>query len=50
MELPPHDLTRALREGRPQIGLWSRLTSPIAVEILARQSEALAAKFTRRQG
>jgi len=48
MELLSHDLKRALREGRPQIGLWSRLTSPIAVEVLARQSEALAARFTRR--
>jgi len=35
MALPPNDLKRALREGRPRIGLWSQLTSPIAVEILA---------------
>ena len=50
MDLPPNDLKRAVREGRPRIGLWSQLTSPIAVEILARQGEALAARFTRRQG
>ena len=48
MELPPDDLKRALREGRPRISLWSQLTSPIAVEILARQGEALAARFTPR--
>jgi 4-hydroxy-2-oxoheptanedioate aldolase len=36
MELPPNALTRAFREGRPQIGLWSQLTSPVAAEILSR--------------
>jgi len=50
MDLPPNDLKRALCEGRLRIGLWSQLTSPIAVEILARQSQALAARFTPRQG
>jgi 4-hydroxy-2-oxoheptanedioate aldolase len=35
MDLPPNDLKRAFREGRSRIGLWSQLTSPIAVEILA---------------
>jgi 4-hydroxy-2-oxoheptanedioate aldolase len=35
MELPQNLLKRALREGRPQIGLWSQLASPIAVEALA---------------
>jgi 4-hydroxy-2-oxoheptanedioate aldolase len=35
MELPPNDLKRAFREGRTRIGLWSQLTSPIAMEILA---------------
>jgi 4-hydroxy-2-oxoheptanedioate aldolase len=36
MELPPNALRRAFREGRPQIGLWSQLTSPVAAEILSR--------------
>jgi 4-hydroxy-2-oxoheptanedioate aldolase len=36
MELPPNELKRAFREGRPQIGLWSQLTSPVAAEILSR--------------
>ena len=35
MDLPANELKRALREGRPQIGLWSQLTSPTAVEVLA---------------
>jgi 4-hydroxy-2-oxoheptanedioate aldolase len=35
MELPPNPLKRALREGRPQIGLWSQLASHIVVEVLA---------------
>jgi 4-hydroxy-2-oxoheptanedioate aldolase len=35
MELPANPLKRALREGRPQVGLWSQLTSPTAVEVLA---------------
>jgi 4-hydroxy-2-oxoheptanedioate aldolase len=35
MELPANPLKRALREGRPQIGLWSQLASPTAVELLA---------------
>jgi 4-hydroxy-2-oxoheptanedioate aldolase len=36
MELPPNALKRAFREGRPQIGLWSQLTSPVVAEILSR--------------
>jgi len=36
MELPPNALKRAFRAGRPQIGLWSQLTSPVAAEILSR--------------
>ena len=35
MDLPANPLKRALREGRPQIGLWSQLTSSTAVEVLA---------------
>ena len=35
MDLPANPLKRAFREGRPQIGLWSQLTSPTAVELLA---------------
>jgi 4-hydroxy-2-oxoheptanedioate aldolase len=35
MELPINRLKRGFREGRAQIGLWSQLTSPIGVEILA---------------
>jgi len=35
MDLPANPLKRAFREGRPQIGLWSQLTSPIGVELLA---------------
>jgi 4-hydroxy-2-oxoheptanedioate aldolase len=34
MDLPANPLKRALRE-RPQIGLWSQLTSSTAVEVLA---------------
>ena len=34
MELPINHFKRALREGRPQIGLWSHLCSPISTEIL----------------
>jgi 4-hydroxy-2-oxoheptanedioate aldolase len=33
--LPPNAFKAALREGRPQIGLWSSLCSNIAAEILA---------------
>jgi 4-hydroxy-2-oxoheptanedioate aldolase len=36
MDLPPNQLKRAFRDGRPQIGLWSQLTSPVAAEILSR--------------
>jgi len=35
MDLPVNPLKRALRERRPQIGLWSQLASPIAAEVLA---------------
>ena len=35
MELPVNKFKRALREGRPQIGMWSSLSSPIVAEILA---------------
>jgi 4-hydroxy-2-oxoheptanedioate aldolase len=35
MDLPVNPLKRALREGRPQIGLWSQLASPIATEVVA---------------
>jgi 4-hydroxy-2-oxoheptanedioate aldolase len=35
LELPANPLKRALREGRPQIGLWSQLASATAVEVLA---------------
>jgi 4-hydroxy-2-oxoheptanedioate aldolase len=34
-ELPLNHLKRALREGRPQIGFWSGLSSHITVEVLA---------------
>src|SRR4051812_1510645 len=33
--MPVNRLKRALREGRPQIGLWSTLTSPVATEVVA---------------
>ena len=33
--MPVNTLKRALRDGRPQIGLWSTLASPIAAEIVA---------------
>jgi 4-hydroxy-2-oxoheptanedioate aldolase len=35
MQLPANPLKRALRERRPQIGLWSMLASPVATEIAA---------------
>src|SRR5262245_65486975 len=35
MTVPVNALKRALREGRPQIGLWSTLASHIAAEVLA---------------
>jgi len=34
-ELPVNRLKRALREGRPQIGLWSSLSSHVSVEVIA---------------
>jgi 4-hydroxy-2-oxoheptanedioate aldolase len=35
MELPVNKFKRALKEGRPQIGMWSSLSSHIVAEILA---------------
>jgi 4-hydroxy-2-oxoheptanedioate aldolase len=35
MDLPANPLKRALRDGRRQIGLWSMLASPAAVEVVA---------------
>jgi 4-hydroxy-2-oxoheptanedioate aldolase len=35
MEIPFNNFKRALREGRPQIGLWSMLCSNYAAEIIA---------------
>jgi 4-hydroxy-2-oxoheptanedioate aldolase len=35
MELPSNGFKRALREGKPQIGLWSSLSSNYAVEVVA---------------
>jgi 4-hydroxy-2-oxoheptanedioate aldolase len=33
--VPVNRLKRALRDGQPQIGLWSTLTSPVATEVVA---------------
>jgi len=35
MELPPNAFKRALRAGKPQIGLWSTLSSSYTVEVVA---------------
>jgi 4-hydroxy-2-oxoheptanedioate aldolase len=35
VDLPTNALKRALREGRPQIGLWSTLASHIGAEVIA---------------
>src|SRR2546426_9874180 len=35
IDLPINQLKRALHEGRPQIGLWSMLSSHITVEVIA---------------
>ena len=35
VEIPVNQLKRALREGRPQIGLWSSLSSHITFEVIA---------------
>jgi len=35
MELPPNTFKRALRAGKPQIGLWSSLSSNYTVEVIA---------------
>jgi 4-hydroxy-2-oxoheptanedioate aldolase len=35
MELPPNAFKRALKAGKPQIGLWSSLSSNYSVEVIA---------------
>src|SRR5512141_3043269 len=35
MEMPVNALKRALRERRPQVGLWSSLASPYAASVIA---------------
>ena len=35
MELPQNAFKRALKAGRPQIGLWSSLSSNYTVEVIA---------------
>jgi 4-hydroxy-2-oxoheptanedioate aldolase len=35
LDLPLNSFKQALREGRPQIGLWSSLPSPIVTEVIA---------------
>ena len=35
MDLPLNTFKRALAEGRPQIGLWCSLASPVAMEVVA---------------
>ena len=35
MELPENAFKRALRAGKPQIGLWSSLSSNYSVEVIA---------------
>jgi 4-hydroxy-2-oxoheptanedioate aldolase len=35
MDTPVNSLKHALRAGRPQIGLWSTLSSPVSVEVVA---------------
>src|SRR5438045_1682206 len=35
MDIPINNLKRALQAGRPQIGLWSSLSSHVSVEIIA---------------
>jgi len=35
MDIPVNELKRGLREGRPQIGLWSSLSSHVTVEVIA---------------
>ena len=35
MELPVNNFKRALKEGKPQIGIWSSLSSHIVAEVLA---------------
>ena len=36
MNMPPNPFKQALREGKPQIGLWSSLCSNIAAEVVSR--------------
>ena len=35
MELPQNTFKRALKAGKPQIGLWSTLSSNYGVEVIA---------------
>src|SRR5256885_16961502 len=35
MQLPTNQFKQALREGRPQIGLWCSLCSNVAAEVIA---------------
>ena len=35
MDLPPNPFKRALKAGKPQIGLWSSLSSNYTVEVIA---------------
>src|SRR5688572_28580393 len=35
MELPPNEFKRAIRDGRPQIGLWASLCSHVSIEVIA---------------
>jgi len=35
LQLPPNRFKAGLREGRPQIGLWSALCSNVVAEIIA---------------
>ncbi|MGH8634270.1 MAG: 2-dehydro-3-deoxyglucarate aldolase, partial [Burkholderiales bacterium] len=35
MELPVNKFKRALKDGKPQIGMWASLSSHIVAEILA---------------
>ncbi|MBM3374244.1 MAG: 2-dehydro-3-deoxyglucarate aldolase, partial [Betaproteobacteria bacterium] len=35
MQLPVNEFKQALKAGKPQIGIWSSLCSPISAEVLA---------------
>lgn len=50
MEMPVNKLKRAIRDGKPQIGIWSSFSSHIVAVgadtgMLVRRADALAAKF-----